>query len=60
VVHADTEAANVIGIITAPESSDGDGEGGSSQADLCGPGPISARPAGHTTRLDCCSCHGFN
>ena len=33
---------------------------GGSQADLCGPGPLSARPAGHTTRIDCCSCHGFN
>lgn len=30
---------------------------GVSQADLCGPGPISAQPAGHTDRVDCCSCH---
>jgi OmcA/MtrC family decaheme c-type cytochrome len=60
VVHAATEAATVIGRITAPESGGGDGDGGSSQADLCGPGPISARPPGHTSRLDCCSCHGFN
>jgi OmcA/MtrC family decaheme c-type cytochrome len=41
----------------APASSDGDG---SSEVDLCGPGSISAQPAGHTARLDCCSCHGFN
>jgi OmcA/MtrC family decaheme c-type cytochrome len=41
----------------APASSSG---GGSSEADLCGPGPISAQPAGHSSRLDCCSCHGFN
>jgi OmcA/MtrC family decaheme c-type cytochrome len=41
----------------APASGSG---GGSSEADLCGPGPISAQPAGHTGRLDCCSCHGFN
>jgi OmcA/MtrC family decaheme c-type cytochrome len=33
--------------------------GGGSQAALCGPGPISAQPAGHTTRIDCCSCHSF-
>jgi OmcA/MtrC family decaheme c-type cytochrome len=59
VVHA-AEKFTLIGTITAPESGGGDGDGGSSQADLCGPGPISARPPGHTTRLDCCSCHGFN
>jgi len=33
--------------------------GGGSQATLCGPGPISSQPAGHTTRTDCCSCHSF-
>jgi len=60
VVHAATDEATVIGRITAPESDDGDGDGGSSQVDLCGPGPLSARPPGHTNRLDCCSCHGFN
>jgi OmcA/MtrC family decaheme c-type cytochrome len=59
VVHA-AEAFTLIGTITAPESDDGDGDGGQSQADLCGPGPLSARPPGHTNRLDCCSCHGFN
>jgi OmcA/MtrC family decaheme c-type cytochrome len=30
---------------------------GQTQESLCGPGPISAQPAGHTTRTDCCSCH---
>jgi OmcA/MtrC family decaheme c-type cytochrome len=30
-----------------------------SQVDLCGPGPISAQPAGHTDSLSCCSCHSF-
>jgi OmcA/MtrC family decaheme c-type cytochrome len=34
------------------------GGGGESQASLCGPGPVSAQPAGHSTRTDCCSCHG--
>lgn len=33
---------------------------GESQAALCGPGPISAQPAGHTESLNCCDCHGFN
>ncbi len=37
----------------------GTGTGGS-QTELCGPGPVSAQPAGHSTRVDCCSCHGFN
>ena len=62
VVHAATDEATLIGTITAPESDDGDGDGdgGQSQAELCGPGPLSARPPGHTNRLDCCSCHGFN
>jgi len=36
-----------------------DNGGGGSQVDLCGPGPISAQPAGHTESLDCCNCHGF-
>jgi hypothetical protein len=58
VVHAATDEATVIGRITAPESSGDSGD--DSQAALCGPGPISAQPAGHTARLDCCSCHGFN
>ena len=58
VVHAAAEAATVIGRITAPESSGGSGD--DSQAALCGPGPISAQPPGHSTSLDCCSCHGFN
>ncbi|CAB1064291.1 hypothetical protein D1BOALGB6SA_9083 [Olavius sp. associated proteobacterium Delta 1] len=33
---------------------------GESQLGLCGPGPLSGRPSGHTESLDCCSCHGFN
>jgi OmcA/MtrC family decaheme c-type cytochrome len=33
---------------------------GGSQVELCGPGPVSSQPAGHTERVDCCSCHGFN
>ena len=33
--------------------------GDSSQVALCGPGPIASQPAGHSTRVDCCSCHGF-
>lgn len=38
----------------------GDGAGGGgSQVTLCGPGPITSQPAGHTARLDCCSCHAF-
>jgi OmcA/MtrC family decaheme c-type cytochrome len=32
---------------------------GGSQAELCGPGPVSSQPAGHTDRTDCCSCHSF-
>jgi OmcA/MtrC family decaheme c-type cytochrome len=31
--------------------------GGQDQVALCGPGPISAQPAGHTTNTACCSCH---
>jgi len=51
----------VLGVIKAPPEEGGDsGGGGQTQVDLCGPGPISAQPGGHTTRLDCCSCHGFN
>ena len=33
---------------------------GGDQAALCGPGPISAQPAGHTAANDCCSCHSTN
>jgi OmcA/MtrC family decaheme c-type cytochrome len=59
VVHA-AEQLTLIGTITAPESGDDGGGGDQSQVALCGPGPIAAQPAGHTTRPDCCSCHGFN
>ena len=53
----------VLGVIKAPPEEDGGdsgGGGGQTQVDLCGPGSISSQPGGHTTRLDCCSCHGFN
>ena len=51
----------VLGVIKAPPAEGGDsGGGGQTQVDLCGPGPISAQPPGHNTRIDCCSCHGFN
>jgi len=36
----------------------GGGGGGGDQSALCGPGPVSAQPAGHSPRTDCCSCHG--
>ena len=49
----------IIGVIAPPPSGGGGGTGGQSQADLCGPGPISAQPPGHPNRTDCCSCHGF-
>jgi OmcA/MtrC family decaheme c-type cytochrome len=55
VVHA-TEVSTLIGVIKAPAQEGGSG-GGQSQADLCGPGPVSSQPAGHTTSTDCCSCH---
>jgi OmcA/MtrC family decaheme c-type cytochrome len=41
-------------ILFAAETTPTDGQ---SQEDLCGPGPISAQPAGHSPRTDCCSCH---
>ena len=61
VAHRTVEPT-VLGVIKAPPEEDGgdSGGGGQTQVDLCGPGPISAQPGGHTTRLDCCSCHGFN
>ena len=56
------EEPTLLGVITAPPAEDGGdtGGGGQTQVDLCGPGPISSQPGGHTNRLDCCSCHGFN
>jgi OmcA/MtrC family decaheme c-type cytochrome len=60
VAHAAAEESAVIGRITAPESSGGGDSGDQSQVALCGPGPLSARPPGHTSSLECCSCHGFN
>ncbi len=58
VVHQEVEPT-LIGVIKAPPE-EGGSDGGQTQVDLCGPGPIAAQPAGHTGRLDCCSCHGFN
>jgi OmcA/MtrC family decaheme c-type cytochrome len=31
--------------------------GGQDQVALCGPGPISAQPPGHTSNTNCCECH---
>ncbi|MFZ0240104.1 MAG: OmcA/MtrC family decaheme c-type cytochrome [Desulfobacterales bacterium] len=61
VAHRTVEPT-VLGVIKAPPEEDGgdSGGGGQTQVDLCGPGPISSQPGGHTARLDCCSCHGFN
>ncbi len=61
VAHRTVEPT-VLGVIKAPPEEDGgdSGGGGQTQVDLCGPGPISSQPGGHTSRLDCCSCHGFN
>ncbi|MBI4774805.1 MAG: OmcA/MtrC family decaheme c-type cytochrome [Deltaproteobacteria bacterium] len=54
-IHMADQGANFEFVPFAPDLSGGDG----SQVDLCGPGPITAQPAGHTERLDCCSCHSF-
>jgi hypothetical protein len=43
-------------LLFAPDTSDTDEQ---TQADLCGPGPISAQPGGHTSRTDCCSCRAI-
>jgi OmcA/MtrC family decaheme c-type cytochrome len=57
VVHAAPEFT-LLGVIKAPVQVGGGGSGGGqTQADLCGPGPASSQPAGHTSRTDCCSCH---
>ena len=55
-----TEQGGRFDFVAFAPAESGGGGGGGSQADLCGPGPISAQPAGHTQSLDCCSCHGFN
>ena len=36
---------------------EGGGGGGTDQAALCGPGPVSSQPPGHVSNTDCCSCH---
>ncbi len=53
--HMTEEGGSFEFVRFAPGSSTGEG----SQEELCGPGPISAQPAGHSPRLDCCSCHGI-
>jgi OmcA/MtrC family decaheme c-type cytochrome len=53
--HMAEHGASFDFVLFAPETSPAEGQ---SQVALCGPGPISAQPAGHTTRSDCCSCHG--
>jgi len=45
-------------VVTSGGGSGGGGGGGGDQSALCGPGPVSAQPAGHSPRTDCCSCHG--
>lgn len=53
--HMAERGASFDFVLFAPETSTAEGQ---SQVALCGPGPISAQPPGHSTRLDCCSCHG--
>jgi OmcA/MtrC family decaheme c-type cytochrome len=55
-----TEQGGVFDFKAFGPAEPGTGGGGGTQVELCGPGPIAAQPAGHTTRADCCSCHGFN
>ena len=55
-----TEQGGLFDYTAFAPAPDDDGDSGSSEADLCGPGPLSAQPAGHTGRVDCCSCHSFN
>ncbi len=43
--------------VTVVSGGGGEGGGGGDQAAVCGPGPVSAQPVGHTSRTDCCSCH---
>jgi hydroxymethylglutaryl-CoA reductase len=57
VVHAADEPT-LIGVIKVPPQEGGAG-GGKTQVELCGPGPISAQPPGHSSKLDCCTCHSF-
>jgi OmcA/MtrC family decaheme c-type cytochrome len=54
--HMAENGGNFDFLLFAPDTSDTDGQ---SQTDLCGPGPISAQPGGHTSRTDCCSCHAI-
>jgi OmcA/MtrC family decaheme c-type cytochrome len=52
--HMSDEGAKFDFVPFAPAAA---GTGGGSQEALCGPGPVSAQPAGHSDRTDCCSCH---
>jgi OmcA/MtrC family decaheme c-type cytochrome len=52
--HMDENGGDFDFLKFAPGTSDTDEQ---TQADLCGPGLISAQPGGHTTRTDCCTCH---
>jgi OmcA/MtrC family decaheme c-type cytochrome len=52
--HMAENGGNFDFLLFAPDTSDTDEQ---TQVDLCGPGPISAQPGGHTTRTDCCTCH---
>lgn len=52
--HMSNEGGKFDFVAFAPEDTASDG---ASQTELCGPGPVSAQPGGHTERTDCCSCH---
>jgi len=54
--HMAENGGNFDFLLFAPDTSDTDEQ---TQADLCGPGPISVQPGGHTSRTDCCSCHAI-
>jgi OmcA/MtrC family decaheme c-type cytochrome len=54
--HMAENGGNFDFLLFAPDTSDTDEQ---TQTDLCGPGPISAQPGGHTSRTDCCSCHAI-
>lgn len=54
--HMSQEGALFDFVPFAEEAAGTSGE----EAALCGPGPVSAQPAGHTAATDCCSCHSVN
>jgi OmcA/MtrC family decaheme c-type cytochrome len=51
-----TEGGNFEFRLYVPAST---GDAGGSQTELCGPGPVSQQPAGHSPRTDCCACHSI-